>query len=160
MVGLAEAKLAVDVLAGGAALIDKIYPALRWIVTGKRDDEDHSVHIEKRDDGIAAVRKDGALMKVTYAEVMERLSTDDVAVIQAHEKRIGNVVPIVEELYAELELMGGDEKARERQKLKKRVASVKTDLEAILGYIQSVGLDLDDHYSRARHWISVEIGAG
>lgn len=159
MLGLAEAKLAVDVLGGAIGLFDKLYPRLTRILTGAEPTKEPSIRIEKRGEELVA-KKDGSVRKtVTYQELMQRLTPEDVRYIQMYESSIKNYEAQIEQVYPQLALLGPIEKAQTEVRLKHMVQAIKKDLLGILGYIETIGLDLEDHYARTRDLITRTLGA-
>jgi hypothetical protein len=158
MLGLAEAKLAVDVLGGAIGLFDKLYPRLTRILTGAEPTKEPSIRIEKHGEKLVA-KKDGAVRDtVTYQQLMQRLTPDDVRYIQMYESSIRNYEAQIEQVYPQLAFLGPIEKAQTEARLKQMVQAIRKDLLGILGYVQTIGLDLDDHYSRTRDLIARTLG--
>ena|SRR2546425_8606396 len=158
MLGLAEAKVAVDVVAGAIGVVDKLYPRLMRILTGAEPTKEPSIKIEKRD-GELVTKKDGiAGQTVSYQELMQRLTPDDVRYIRMYEGSIKNYETQIEQVYPQLALLGPVEKAQTELRLKQMVQAIKKDLLGILGYIQTIGLDLEDHYSRT-HDLIAQLGS-
>jgi hypothetical protein len=154
MLGLAEAKLAVDVVAGAIGVVDKLYPRLMRILTGAEPTKEPSIKIEKQGDELVAKRDGVPRQTVSYQELMQRLTPDDVRYIRMYEGSIKNYEAQIEQVYPQLALLGPVEKAQTEMRLKQMVQAIKTDLLGIIDYIQTIGLDLEDHYSRTRDLIA------
>src|SRR5919108_666491 len=90
MLGLGEAKLAIDLLSGAIGVFDKLYPRLTRILTGSEPTKEPSIRIEKRGDELVAKKDGTAHRTVTYRELMECLTPEDVRYIQMYEASIKN----------------------------------------------------------------------
>jgi hypothetical protein len=135
MLTLAEAKLALD--AGGVAikLFDKLYPRIVRVLSGNEPDKESSVRIEKRGDDLIASRHGKPGARVTYQDLMERLSPDDVGHIRMFERSMALYEAQIEKAYPQLAVLPTIERAQTEVRLKQMIGDMQKDLLGILNFI-------------------------
>ena len=148
MLTLAEAKVALDVGGAAIALFDKLYPRIWRALTGKEPKTSGSIRVERRGEELVATKDGKSQMQVTYQDLMQRLSPEDVNHIRMYEQSIKNYEAQIEKIYPQLALLPPVQKAQVEVQLKQMVDAMQSDLLGILSFIERIGLDLEDHYSR------------
>jgi hypothetical protein len=158
MISFADAKIAFELGGSAIALFDKLYPRIMRALTGHDPTGEPSIKIEKRDGSLVAEKNGKPHGQVTYEDLMNRLSPEDVSHIRMYEQSMTNYADTIEKAYPELALLPAIEKAQTEVRLKQMVRSMHQDLLGVLGFIETIGLDLEDHYSRMhdliKKWIN------
>lgn len=115
---------------------------------------EHRMKIEGS--GIELVsREHGQVTKTITGQELASLPPDDLRYIQAWEQSMHNQLAIWEAVYPQLALMIDPiGKAQTELRLREILRAMEKDLEAILSFLESIGLYLDDHYLRIRHLVS------
>lgn len=150
---LLEAAQVATVLGHATGIIDKIYSRFFEVKTGSPPSSgllpEHAAIIRNDPDqeAIVSLWQGNDVARVTYSELGQRLSAADIRYIQAREK-------IMSQLYdqweaAELALVTETDPIR-AVKVKQQSAGVTDDLgkqlSSVLGFLEKMGLSLDDHY--------------
>lgn len=154
MISLDEAQNFADILNVIISIFDRIYPKLHYLFTGKEYEKEPSIRIEQVEGALVAKKHGVENLRVTYPQLVNLVSRDDLRHIRTFERAMENNLSVIEKEYPEVDLLSTADKAQKKKLLHERVLKIKQDLNAVLEYIELIGLDLEDHYSRARHWLS------
>ncbi len=136
-------------LANGIELINKLYDQVLNYIENRRQAKllkEHSVTIEGKGAEIS-LRNGDKIVKTITAKDFASLSESDRKHIMVLEKSLQNNYDLWAEVYP-YRNSSGDRMvdAKTNQQLKQIVLDMKDDLNGILGYLQSMGIYLDDHY--------------
>ena len=87
---------------------------------------------------------------LTYAQLAARISDDDVKTIKSFEARMSQALDQWQRLNAVLNLPEYDRKSIELKMDRLRKTEICVCLDEIVGFIDFLGIDLEDHYASAR----------
>lgn len=141
-----EQRVAMRSAGRGVTMIDRLEPQLRAVVQGTpvRRARTHRVMIKpmgKRIVGTVA----GKPAKTITAADLRKLPRKDLAHIRMHERSMERHYDRWQQLYPKR----ADPRAH--RELQRAVKAMKNDLVGIISFLQSLGLDLEDHYAQIRH---------
>jgi len=152
---IAEIAAVAGILGNAANIIDKIYGRFFERKEGKpppaglSPDAEYSTVIRDAPGQKALVSKNkqGQVDKVTYEELAQRLTPEDMRFIKTHEKTMTSYYEQWEAAYPTLALEDDPiRRKRLEQRLDQVLDALAKELAAILGFIEKAGLQLDDHY--------------
>jgi len=125
-----------------------------WTVVCYEVEDTHPLNpfsIEEEGDAIVS-KSYGHVSKRITAQDLQHLPEVQLRHIQVLEQSMNNHYSIWAAVYPQLALaIDPIAKARTEQQLKGIIASMKTDLDGILNFLVSCGLQLDDHYMNIRN---------
>ena len=159
MIELATAATAAALLNNSVSAIDKVY---NWWRT-KHGNSPASVGLrsDPQNQVLQYVSLTGAAQPahvvMTYNELATRLTPQDVSFIKAFERRMTLAMAQWEALNADLPLAGAVERVRieaNMENIKDR--DICSSLRQIVGFIERLGIDLQDHYASVRAICSSE----
>jgi hypothetical protein len=155
---IAAVSAAIAAASAGVDLIDKIYWQVKHVVTGRKQPTDtpYAQTIVREGDTLVSTAS-GQRQTITGADIL-KLPPRQLALVQTYEKAMATKVSLWESVYPTLELESGVAKAKVELQLKGIIASMDRDLNGILDFLHSVGLNLDDHYEDIRHLVKREAG--
>lgn len=109
----------------------------------------HGMTIKESDGDLVSLYNGTEQQRIT-ADQLADLPEDQLRHIRTHEKSMENYYAIWERVYPQLALLGPMEQARTELQLADTADHIGQELEAILSFLESCGLMLDDHYLHAR----------
>ena len=157
MVDIGTLTAALGAASAGIQLIDKISDQVTRFITGHPDPEVPKTHrstIER--DGQSLVRRYRGIeyQRITAAD-LEKLPEADLRHIRVHEQSMENLYLVWMGVYPQLALaLDPIAKVKAEIQLRSIVSAMKTDLVAILNFLEDAGLELDDHYRQVRDVVS------
>lgn len=153
---LALLTAALSAAGAGIGLIDKIADQVTRLL---KDREAGGVPVEHR----AIIKQEGdELVSRRNGKVVQRIKAADLAKlpepmlrhVRAHEASMENHHKVWASVYPQLALESGVNKAKTELQLQEIIRAMRTDLTAILNFLEKAGLDLDDHYQHVRDAVS------
>jgi len=153
MVELATVTAAISAATAAVGLIDKMADQIMRFVKGEAEPSvppEHRLKIEKEGNAIVS-KSHGQVSQRISAEDLQRLPEAKLRHIQVLEQSMNNHYSIWAAVYPQLALaIDPIAKARTEQQLKGVITDMKIDLDGILNFLVSCGLQLDDHYMQIR----------
>jgi hypothetical protein len=138
-------------------LIDKIADQVERFITKQPKPSvppEHRMRIEGSEDKIVATEHGQQVWTITGAD-LEKLPADQLRHITVLEQSMQGHYNVWASVYPQLATLDSPvQKARVEQQLGQVVKEMKKDLDGILGFIESCGMYLDDHYMNIRHVVS------
>lgn len=157
MVEIAAITAALSAASSAVGLFEKIADQIERFITKQPEPSvprEHRMMIEGRGDRIVATEHGNEVWTITGAD-LEKLPTEQLQHITVFEKSMQNHYSVWASVYPQLATLDSPiQKARVEQQLGQVVKDMKNDLEGILGFIESCGMYLDDHYMHIRHLVS------
>lgn len=155
LVMLAEAAAVASVLGNAVNIIDKIYSRFFERKTGMEPPDElkpeHSAVIKNSETESALVLSKGGreLSKVTFDELAERLSNNDMEYIKTREVVMSRLYEQWEAAYPTLVTeMDPIRKTQLKQRIDELTDQLGKELDSILTFVAKAGLSLDAHYRR------------
>jgi DNA polymerase I-like protein with 3'-5' exonuclease and polymerase domains len=137
-------------------LFDKIADQIERFIT-KRPQPDvpaeYRVSISEKDGAIIATERGRETQRITRDD-LQKLPSELLDHVRVYEKSMQNYYSLWSRVYPELALLDGLQKARTEQQLADLIRAMKVDLDGILGFLESAGLSLDDHYRHIRQLVN------
>lgn len=156
VVDIALVTAAIGAATSAVGLFDKMADQIERFITKRPDLDGASAHrfaIENSGSDLIATHEGEELQRIT-AQDLANLPPEQLTHITVLEKSMQNHYAIWSQVYPQLALMEGIQKAKVEQQLREIVNGMKGDLEAIFSFLMSCGFSLDDHYMRIRHVIA------
>lgn len=138
-------------------LFDKIADQVERFIT-KRPLSDvpaeHRMSIKEKNGAIVATEHGRETQRIT-GEDLNRLPTELLDHVRVYERSMTNHYTVWSSAYPELALLDSPiQKARVEGQLAGVVRAMKVDLDGILGFLESAGISLDDHYRHIRQLVN------
>ena len=157
MVDIATITAALSAASSAVGLFDKVADQIERFITKAPEPSvpaQHRMKIEGSDDKIVATEHGQEVWTITGAD-LEQLPAEQLRHITVLESSMQNHYGVWASVYPQLATLDSPvQKARVEQQLQQVVKDIKQDLEGILGFIESCGVHLDDHYMHIRHLLS------
>lgn len=156
---IALVSAAIAAASAGVDLIDKIYYRVKRVITSQPQptDKPYAQTIVRQGDTLVSTAF-GQTQTITGADLV-KLPPSQLALVLAYERSMETKVAIWESVYPTLELETNPiNKAKIELQLKDMIRGMSQDLSGILDFLQSVGLNLDDHYQDIRYLVSHQAG--
>jgi len=140
-----EAEIGVQSLGSSARIIDAMH--IESVITKQPRDPNAAYGVKIESEGRELVGRVGGQVagRVTRDDLDAQLSKDDLGLVRTLETSMQNAYKRWDELYPRR----FDDPAAAKE-LDEMLAAMKEDLLKILGFLESLGFDLQDHYSRIR----------
>jgi hypothetical protein len=156
MVDPATITAIIGTVSAAVGLVDKVTDSFIKYKTGRGDPvpKEHRMKITAASDGksLVGLEHGRETQRVTYDQLIVKMSNDDLRYIRALEKSMNVHFSIWEEVYPQLASESNPiTKAKLKQQLDSIVDDMGNDLTKILGFVEMTGLYLDDHYQNIRH---------
>lgn len=138
---------AITAASAGIDLINKMADKVIPFITGSQPiEKEHRMSIEGVDDKIVA-KWSGQEVKVITGDDLKSLPSDMLEHIQVYEKAAQNNYDLWKVVYPQRNASTDPiVNAKVDQQLRKIVADMKNDLDGILRFLETAGIQLDDHY--------------
>ncbi|HUE70210.1 MAG TPA: hypothetical protein VMP01_04910 [Pirellulaceae bacterium] len=157
MVDLATIAAAITAATSAVGLIDKIADQIDRFLTKEPEPavpKEHRLKIEKEGNAIVS-RYHGQENQRIAAEDLQKLPESDLRHIKVLEQSMENHYAIWAAVYPQLALaVDPIAKAKTDQQLRGIIREMKGDLDGILTFLESAGLQLDDHYLHIRDLVA------
>lgn len=154
MLDLVTAATAVASIAKATGIVDKLAGQIRSFVERRAytpSDPPPSTTIEQRNGGLVLAHQGRPVQTLTREDLAKRLSPTDLSYVQALERSMENHFLIWSAVYPQLALQVDPiAKARIEAQLRQILVDMRKDLHALLDFLSSIGLHLDDHYMHIR----------
>jgi hypothetical protein len=138
-------------------LVDKVSRQFEKFVTGNTEpliSKEYSYQVKETPDhkNLITTYQGKENQRVTYAELVKKLSDADLKHIKTLETSMNNYYQQWEAVYPTLSFeTNGLTKVKMEQQLKNMIVNgMAQDLQRIISFIEKCGLSLDDHYLRIR----------
>lgn len=147
---------AIAAAAAAVTLFDKIADQVERFITKRLEPDlpvEHRMLIEE---------EDGDIVVTEHGQETQRITGDDLAKlqpgllnhVQVYEQSMENHYSVWSKSYPQLALLDSPiQHARVEAQLEQVIRAMKVDLEGILGFLESAGLYLDDHYLHIRQLV-------
>jgi hypothetical protein len=150
---------AIGAATAAVGLFDKIADQVERFLTQKEGTtvpQEHRLKIESANDGRSIVaRSHGQVIQTITAQDLEKLPESQLQHVKVLEQSMENHYAVWASVYPQLALsVDPVAKARTEQQLRGVIQNMKGDLNATLGFLQSCGLYLDDHYMHIRDLVN------
>jgi hypothetical protein len=160
-IDIAAVTAAIAAASAGVDLIDRIYYQVRRVINGTPEptgpDPQHGQKIERQGDELVATGY-GPVQRITGAD-LAKLPPNQLRLIRAYEQSMENHVAVWEAVYPQLALETNKvTKAQDELRLKGIVRDMGRDLTGIIDFLESSGLQLEDHYLEIRALVAREAG--
>lgn len=153
MVDPATITAAISAAAAGVGLIDKIADQIDRFVTKRPKPavpKEHRMQIAKEGDALISRVHGVEYQRITAAD-LQKLPAPTLKHVQVLEQSMENHYAVWAAVYPKLALaVDPIAEAKTEQQLKTVIAAMKGDLVGILEFLESAGLQLDDHYLHVR----------
>ena len=141
---------------GAVALFDKIADQVERFIT-KRPKPDvpreHRMSIKASNGDIIATEHGHEIQRIT-AQDLEELPQELLRHVQVYERSMENHYGVWSKVYPQLALLDSQlQSAKVEAQLSEVIRSMKGDLDGVLGFLESAGLWLDDHYLHIRQLV-------
>mgnify|MGYP000196801540 CR=1 FL=1 len=158
MCTLAESIPVVAAALGSAiSLVDKLYDQVKSFIANRKEtklSEEHSLRIESTGSEILQIIN-GRVVKTIAAADFAKLPESTHRHIMVLEKSMQNSYDLWAQVYPQRNSSADPMvNAKVNQQLKQIIIGMKEDLDGILGYLDSLGFYLDDHYMEFRYLVS------
>ena len=142
---------AITAASAGIDLINKIADKVIPFFTGSQPaKKEHRLSIEGEGDKIVA-REHGREVKVITGADLKNLPSNMLDHIQVYEKSAQKKYDLWKKVYPQLDASTDPiVNAKVEQQLRGIVANMKNDLDGILRFLETAGIQLDDHYLQFR----------
>ncbi|WP_431683692.1 hypothetical protein [Kitasatospora sp. KL5] len=155
MTDIATIEAAISAATAAIGLIDKFGDQVVRFITKRPEPAvppEYRMQIEEAD---------GALVSRSHGQEVQRITVDDlkhlpeplvrhVSVLEGAMERHYKIWAAV---YPQLATMDGVQKAKVELQLQEVIRDMRTDLDGILAFLESCGLQLDDHYQHIRYLV-------
>ena len=153
MVDLATISAAISAATTAVGLFDKIADQIERFITKSAVPsvpKEHRMKITEENDAIVS-REHGQVNQTITASDLKTLPDSQLRHVTVLEKSMENHYSIWEKVYPDLALLDSPiQKAKVEKQLEGIIHDMKGDLEGILSFLESCGLNLDDHYMNIR----------
>lgn len=157
MVDPATITAAITAAASAIGLIDKIADQIKRYLTKipeAKVPREYRLKIQGKNDTLVA-QYDGKVLQTITAKDLEKLPESQLRHVQTYEKSMKNHYKIWSAVYPQLATMDSPvSKARVEAQLDEVIEGMKKDLNGILSFLESSGLQLDDHYIEIRQLVN------
>ncbi|NJO35825.1 MAG: hypothetical protein HC869_24830 [Rhodospirillales bacterium] len=157
MVDMALVSAAISAASSAVGLFDKIADQVERFITKQPEPSvpsQHRMTIEGEGNRIVAREHGREVWTITGVD-LEKLPAAQLRHITVLEKSMEDHYAVWESVYPQLATMDGViQKAKVEQQLGQVIKGMKKDLDGILGFIESCGMYLDDHYQHIRYLVS------
>jgi hypothetical protein len=157
MIDLALATAAITAATAGVGLIDKIADQIDRFLTKKPEPEvppQHRLKIERDGDAIVSRYHGQESQRITAAD-LQKLPEAELRHIKVFEQSMENHYAVWEAVHPQQALaVDPVAKAKIDLQLKGIIRDMKRDLNGILGFLERIGLNLDDHYMHIRDLVA------
>lgn len=157
MVDIATVTAALAAASSAIGLFDKIADQVERFITKEPEPStppEHRMKIEGSGDKIVATDHSREVWVITGAD-LEKLPAEQLRHITVYENSMQKHYGVWASVYPTLATLDSPvQKARVEQQLGQVIKDMKKDLEGILGFIESSGMYLDDHYMHIRDLVS------
>jgi hypothetical protein len=154
MVDIATITAAIGAATSAVGLFDKIADQIERFITKRPEPavpQQYRMQIAEEGDAIVARERGNVTQRIT-AEDLQKLPESQLRHVSALEKSMENHYAVWEKVYPQLALLDSPiQKAKVETQLEGIIQDMKGDLEGILSFLESCGLQLDDHYMHVRH---------
>lgn len=156
MVDIATITATIGAATSALGLFDKMADQIERFITKQPEPDvpkERRLKIEKSGTDIVA-RSRGQIVQRITAQELANLPASQVQHIKVLEQSMENHYAVWSQVYPQLALMDSPvQKAKVEQQLRGIVGGMKGDLEGILSFLESCGIQLDDHYMHVRHLV-------
>jgi len=115
---------------------------------------EHRMSIKEKNGAIVATEHGRETQRIT-GEDLNRLPTELLDHVRVYERSMRNHYAVWSSAYPQLALLDSPiQKARVEGQLAEVVRAMKVDLDGILGFLESAGISLDDHYLHMRQLVN------
>lgn len=147
---------AISAATAAVSLFDKIADQVERFITKSPEPEvpkRHRMSIESRGEALVATDHGQEVQRIT-AEDLEELPTELLNHVQVFERSMENHYTVWSKTYPQLALLDSPvQKAKVEAQLAEVIRAMKVDLDGILGFLESAGMWLDDHYLHIRQLV-------
>lgn len=147
---------AVEAASSAVDLIDQMADQVERFVTGTHETgvpRRHRMQIQA-ENGKLVSRQHGHLLQAIGPQELAGLPASQLRHIKVLEQSMENHYSVWAAVYPQLGAMDSPvQKARVEQQLQDVIRSMRDDLDSVLGFLESCGLLLDDHYMHIRHLV-------
>ena len=143
-------------IGNGIELVDKLYDQVTSFISKRKVQKSsgHSLTIKSNGSGISAIEH-GKVVKTITGTDLEKLPDAERKHILVYEKSLQNHYDLWAQVYPYRDASADPiVNAKVNQQLKEIIIAMKGDLNGILGFLESMGIYLDDHYLMFRDLVS------
>jgi hypothetical protein len=155
MIDLAIISGAISAATSAVALFDKICDQVERFITNSPDPMvpiSHRMKIVKEDDTIVSLLHGKVVQRIT-ADDLKKLPESQLKHVTVIERSMEYYCSVWELVYPSFPLSDPVENFHMEWQLKGIIREIKGNLDGILSFLESCGLQLDDHYRHIRHLV-------
>lgn len=143
---------------GAVEIFDKLAGPIKRVILGEpkfeqaeAKDQRWRFRVETEGKDVVVKQGDHTRQTVTGAELSQTLGPQDLALVQAYERKMQDYFNLWTRVYAAKD-MSQDPlvNAKTDEQLKTLIVSMKGELLGILSFLEHIGVHLDDHYMHVR----------